>query len=165
MMCSMVRNVHQWPEVVLIVVVFVGCSGQPSPPSSFSKSSLLVTIASSADFGCLPSNSAAASRIVKLRNSSKEHVVVSHWAVSCECLSIEPASIDLEPEKVGYIRLLYDSRTGGTGFVGSLLMEVEGFAGDRRVCVFQVPVSLISGTDLTHLKDVSANVKSENQVY
>jgi hypothetical protein len=39
----------------------------------------------------------------------------------------------------------------GKNFVGHLCMSVEGFENDKRVCTFDVPVTIIAPDNVKHL--------------
>jgi hypothetical protein len=144
-----------------VIVLFAslsiqGCSqtnGEAPPIASLEtmETSTPIILASSADLGCLRSESGSASRIVRLRNSSNTVAHVSRWTVSCDCLTVEPASLKVEPAKSTYIQLLYDPTKEGQGFVGDLRMAVEGFADSKCVCTFDVLVSVIPSDDVKHL--------------
>lgn len=101
-------------------------------------------LASLADLGRVRSDSIPVSQIIEIRNSSNALVHVSRWTVSCDCLTLEPTSFDVEPAKSAYIRLVFDPTKEGVGFVGDLRVSIEGFASDERVCSFDVPVSVVA---------------------
>ena len=122
-----------------------------APPVILSQGTLPIMLASSADFGRVRSGSAPVSRIVEIRNSSKSIIHVSRWTISCDCLSVEPASIDVEPMQATCIRLVVDPAKEGEGFVGDLRISVEGFADVERICTFDVPVAVIASDDVKHL--------------
>ena len=79
---------------------------------------------------------------------------VTRWSVSCECLTIEPMSIDLPPGEPTYIRLVFDPTKESDSVVGALRISVEAFAGKEQVCTFDVPVSVIATERLEHLGEV-----------
>ena len=111
-----------------------------------------IVLTSSADFGCLRSGSATVSRLIRIRNSSVAKLHVARWAVSCDCLSAEPATIDLPAEASIYVRLMFDPTKESDNFVGDLRISVEGFgAHGERLAMFDVPVSVIAPENLQHL--------------
>lgn len=145
-------------KVVLVIALLTplalqGCSetAGEAPGISSSVSTMPVMLASSADFGCLQSGSRSVSRIIKIRNSSKAVVRISRWNISCECLTVKPSFVDVEPEKSAYIKLVFDPAKEGEGYVGNLRMSVDGFADADRVCTFDVPVSVVASEDIKHL--------------
>lgn len=154
----MIRGYHLFRELAVVISLFAslafqGCS-QTADVATASPSSTItmpVRLASSADFGCLRSDSGPLSRIVEIRNSSDAVVHISRWTVSCECLTIEPSSIDVQPTKSAYVRLAFDPTREGNGFVGNLRMSIDGFEDTCHVCTFEVPASVIASEDVKHL--------------
>ena len=143
---------------MLIIACFTsfalqGCSQTPGEALRIASpnKTVPITLASSADFGCLRSDSESVSRIIEIRNSSNAIIHVSGWATSCECLTVEPSSIDAEPAKSTYIRLVFDPAKEGEGVVGDLRISVDGFGDAGRVCTFDVPVSVIAPDEAKHL--------------
>ena len=139
---------------LLAAFALQGCSqtAGESPRIPSPKTTLSIVLASSAELGCVRSGSEPVSRIVEIRNSSNDIIHISRWTVSCECLTVEPASVDADPAKVTYIRLVFDPAKEGEGFAGNLRMSVDGFDDAVRVCTFDVPVSVIAPAELKHLE-------------
>lgn len=106
---------------------------------------------SSTDLGCVVSESEPAFRLVRVRNSTETVLHVSRWSVSCECLEIEPPSIDLQPGGSSYVRLVFDPAKEGNEFVGDLLISVDALSNDVRVGTFTVPVSVVAPDVVDHL--------------
>ena len=136
---------------VTVVIWAIALPGCTTNVGVVPDATMQIMLAFSADLGCVRSGSEPVSRIVQIRNSSSAVVRVSRWTVSCECLTIEPASIDVEPAKSTYVRLVFDPTKESDSFVGDLRIIVDGFAGDERVCSFDVPVSVIAPGDVKHL--------------
>jgi hypothetical protein len=137
--------------VLLQSCAFQGCARTTSTASEFP---LPLVIMSSADFGYLTSGSRSTARLVKIKNASNTAVDVSRWTVSCECLEIVPSSLLVPPGGATYIRVVFDPTKENDHFVGDLIISVEGFTDDERVCCFDVPVSVVAAEDVTHLVGV-----------
>src|SRR6266478_4350329 len=149
--CVVAKLVLIWTSLTSLAIQ--GCSRTigDTPAISSSKATLPVLPASSTDFGYVRSSSGPVSRIVQIRNSSNAIVHISRWVVSCDCLTVLPASIDVGPKKSTYVELVYDASKEGNEFVGTLRMSVEGLSGADCVCTFEVPVSVVAPEDVTHL--------------
>lgn len=137
--------------VVLSPALFAGCSDSAAMSGKpISRPSLPVTLASSAEFGIVVSGSGSSDRIIKLRNDSEKVAQISRWTTSCECLTIQPRTIMLAPQESVFVRLRYDTNKE-PGFVGDLLVSVEGWDLQERVAEWSVPVSVTSPESLRHL--------------
>lgn len=112
---------------------------------------LPLTLVCSADMGVLPSDSGAVSRVVGIRNVSATTVHISRWSVSCDCLSVAPAAVDIAPETIAFICLVFDPGKDVNGFVGNLAMRVDGINASGTVCTFAVPAVVVRREDLVHL--------------
>jgi len=153
-----IRSNSQWHSrcrFLLVVMachtlVLHGCTGTaPEAPAR----ALPIALGSSPDLGYLRSDAGIVSRLVKIRNSSNGPVHIARWEASCECLTIEPPSMDVHPGKTTYIRLQFDPSREGDGFVGNLLISVEAFGAAVPVCRFEVPVSVIAPGDVRHIDE------------
>jgi Protein of unknown function (DUF1573) len=116
----------------------LGCSGPPggdsrsSGPRSGAEQStttMPIRLESSTDFGCLTSDTGVAWRLVRVRHSSVAPIRITRWNVSCDCLTIEPPSMELAPGQSTYIKLAIDTTKEGPGFVGDLSISVDGYYG------------------------------------
>lgn len=144
--------------IIVGVCQVAGCSRPTEVARAAPGIKLPLISASSTDFGCLPSGSRIVYRVVKIRNSSNMAVHVSRWITSCECLSVGPLSIDVQPEKSTYLRLAFDPTKESDSFVGDLRISVEAFADANCVGTFDVPVSVVPPESLKHL-DILGNTQ------
>lgn len=122
-----------------------GCARSEADPPP--RDALPIVLVSSSDFGCVASNRGGISRLVALRNHSDGAARVAHWAVSCDCLTVEPTSLDIAPEGTAFIRLTYD-HNDGTVFTGDLVISVDGFVDGEHTCNFGVPIRIVSSDEL-----------------
>jgi hypothetical protein len=136
-------------RVALCPLLLAGCPANQRPAPAVS---LPVVLASSADFGCCGTDSPRLSRIVRFKNLSNRDVRISHWTRSCECLEIHPSAIDVEQGASAYVELVMEPGKENPAFVGDLMINVDAFSGEERVCTFAVPVSIIAPESLSHLK-------------
>lgn len=126
---------------IIAMTALVGCFESPNKSGATriaSEESILVR--SSLDFGDLAHGSGVATRNIQVSNVTSADISVSRWVASCDCLSIEPLQLDIRAGKERVIHVTFDPDKEGDAFVGSLLVEVKGYAGDLLVARFSVPV-------------------------
>lgn len=128
--------------IAFIAQALQGCKAKapPVPTPKFP-----IVSRTSADFGLIQSGSVSISRTTVLQNLSEAEVHISRWVVSCDCLSIEPASFKIAAGKSENIRLTFDPTKEGDGFAGDLRISVDGFDNDVQVASFEVPVTVVTG--------------------
>lgn len=151
--------------VLSLSLAIAGCGGPSltAPSSVPSKKTLPITLMSAADLGIVSAKSGLLVRIAKIENRSESSVGVSRWRVSCECLSVAPASLQLGPGESVFIALVYDPAKEGGEFTGNLLISVEALSGDAKVCEFGVPVSVVAAKDVAHLDELIHAVSGQSR--
>jgi hypothetical protein len=76
------------------------------------------------NFGKLSPNTVAA-KTITICNGSVERLIISHFAASCPCISIEPDSLDIAPNFAAEIVVRFDP-SEEPNFRGKLTVRVEG---------------------------------------
>ena len=80
---------------------------------------------------------------ISLRNRRPRHCSVVAWRTSCDCLSIEPATLALGPAEETQLTCVLDF-SDEPDFAGDLAIKVEGLDVARNVVLaFEVRVSVL----------------------
>lgn len=84
------------------------------------------------DFGAVRTTEAPVVRKAAIRNRSDRRIAIVRWRVSCGCVSVLPATVNLGAGETREIECRFDPGAEGEAFTGSLLMSIdaEGPGGD-----------------------------------
>lgn len=137
------------PRSVLLVIVVAQVLALPGCQRAdliLTPSDQSVVIASPVVFARLRRDSAAVARFAKIGNPSERPVHISRWVTSCECLTIEPSSVEVPAHGSTIVRVSFDPSIE-SGFVGDLLISVDAFGAADRVASFEVSISILPPED------------------
>lgn len=152
-------------SAVLFFLTQSGCTGDVPLPEkeALTKSAPLITLNSSADFGIVSAESGRTSRIVRIRNTTKTRIAVSHWKVSCECLGVVPGSCEIPAGESHFVALVFDPSKEGHGFTGDLSISVEAYSGDTTLARFTAPICIVSPHAVAHLDRSDVKLRSPDR--